>query len=163
MRKSVIAVTVALVGMLVAAPAATAAPGDSDTGRACADIDGARVNYQSLPVENPVPTGAEVLADVDLRAPACKGVNYTMAVYSGTTESGDPVTTSGVPVPQTNAGKPGVQFQTAVPWFSLTPPDFVCVVLTTSKSNGGVIDRAPDAGCIALDINSSVAGSTRFR
>lgn len=163
MRKSVIAVTVGLVGMLAAAPVATAAPFDSDTGRACADIDGARVNYQSLPVEDPAPTGAEVLAEMDLRAAACKNLSYTMAVYEGMEETGTPVTASGVPVALTNAGKPGVQFQTPVPWFNLDPPDFVCVVFTTSRSNGGVVDRAPDSGCVALDINSDFAGSQKFR
>ncbi len=172
MRKSVIAVTAALVGMLVAAPMASAAPGDSDTGRACADIDGARVNYQSLPLGDPIPPSesAEVLAEVDLRADACKNVSYTMAIYRGISESGTPVTTSGVPA-QTSAGTPAVTFLTPVPWFTLpdltttppTPGDFVCVVFTTSKSNGGVIDRAPDAGCIDLGINSTIAGSTKFR
>lgn len=163
MRKSVVAVAVGLVGLLAAAPVATAAPSDSDTGRPCADIDGARVNYQSLPIEDPAPTGAEVLAEMDLRASACKNLSYTMAVYQGTSEVGIPVTAAGIPVALTNAGKPGVQFQTPVPWFNLDPPDFVCVVFTTSRSNGGVVDRAPDSGCVALDINSTAAGSMKFR
>lgn len=163
MQKVVVAVTVGIVGVLAAAPVATAAPPDTDTGRACADIDGARVNYQSLPIEDPAPTGAEVLAEMDLRAAACKNLSYTMAVYEGLEEIGTPVMASGIPVALTNAGKPGVQFQTPVPWFDLDPPDFVCVVFTTSRSNGGVVDRAPDSGCVSLDINSTAAGSTRFR
>jgi hypothetical protein len=39
----------------------------------------------------------------------------------------------------------------------------VCVVITTTKSNGSVLDRAPDSGCVAVPINSSVAGATKFR
>ena len=64
MRKSAIAVAAVLVGMLVAAPVATAAPSTGDAKKACADIVEGRVNYQSLPDEV-TPTSAEVLAQMD--------------------------------------------------------------------------------------------------
>jgi hypothetical protein len=160
MRKSVIAVTVALAGMLVTAPVATAAQSTGDAKKACADIVEGRVNYQSTP-DDVSPTGAEVLAQMDLGANACKNVVYTLTVFGGSTDVDVVGTAAGVPVAATTSTPPRVEFQTPVPFASLS--DVVCVVITTTKSNGDVLDRAPDAGCVALPINSSVAGATRFR
>ncbi len=161
MRKSAIAVAAVLVGMLVAAPVATAAPSTGDAKKACADIVEGRVNYQSLPDEV-TPTSAEVLAQMDLGAEACKNVSYTMTVYAGETDVDVVATTSGVPVAATTADPPRVQFQTrrsrspvSVTWFAWSS--------RLSKSNGSILDRAPDTGCVAVPINSSVAGATRFR
>ena len=160
MRKSVIAVTVALVGMLVAAPVATAAQSSGDAKKACADIVEGRVNYQSLP-DDVNPTGAEVLAQMDLGANACKNVVYTLTVFGGSTDVDVVGTAIGVPAAATDTTPPRVEFQTPVPFAGLS--DVVCVVITTTKSNGGILDRAPDSGCVALPINSSIAGATRFR
>jgi hypothetical protein len=160
MRKSVIAVTVALVGMLVAAPMATAGQSTGDTKKACADVVEGRVNYQSTP-DDVNPTGAEVLAQMDLGANACKNIIYTLTVFGGSTDVDVVGTAMGVPAAATDTTPPRVEFQTAVPFASLS--DVVCVVITTTKSNGGILDRAPDSGCVALPINSSIAGATRFR
>lgn len=160
MRKSLTAVTVALVGMLVAAPMATAAQSTGDAKKACADIVEGRVNYQSLP-DDVNPVSAEVLAQMDLGASACKNISYTLTVFGGDTEGVVVGTASGVPVAPTTSTPPRVEFQAPVPFASLS--DVVCVVITTAKSNGGVLDRAPDSGCVALPINSSIAGATRFR
>ncbi|MCZ3388217.1 MAG: hypothetical protein LH645_03650 [Actinomycetia bacterium] len=160
MRRSVIAVTVGLVGMLVAAPMATAVQSTGDAKKACADIVEGRVNYQSLPVDGN-PTSAEVLAQMDLGANACKNIRYTLTVFGGSTEVDVVGTASGVPVAATATTPPRVEFQTPVSFTSLS--DVVCVVITTTKSNGEILDRAPDSGCVALPINSSIAGATRFR
>lgn len=162
MRKSVIAVVVgtALAGVLVAAPMATAAPSTGDAKKACADIVEGRVNYQSLP-DDVSPTSAEVLAQMDLGANACKNISYTMTAYAGETDVDMVATTAGVPVAANDVDPPRVEFRTPVPFASLD--DVVCVVITTTKSNGGILDRAPDSGCVALPINSSIAGATRFR
>ncbi len=130
------------------------APSTGDAKKPCADIVEGRVNYQSLPDEV-TPTSAEVLAQMDLGAEACKNLSYTMTVYAGETDVDVVATTSGVPVAATTADPPRVQFLTPVPFTSLS--DVVCVVITTSKSNGSILDRAPDSGCVAAPINSSVA------
>ena len=161
MQKSAIAAAVALIGAFVAAPVANAAPPSGDTHRACADIVEGRVNYQSLP-DDVTPTGAEVLAQMDLGAAACKNVIYTMSVYAGETNESLLATASGVAVAATDQSPPRVEFQTPVPFASLS--DVVCVVIASSiKSNGRVLDRAPDSECVALPINSTVSGAQRFR
>ncbi len=162
MRKSVIAVTVALVGMMVAAPMASAGQWVGDTKKACADIVDGRVNYQSLPLGDPAPTGAEVIGQVDLGGKACNNVTYTMTVYSGDTATGTPTTTTGVAVAATATDPPRVNFSTPVTLVSATT-DTVCVAFDTSTSKGVVLDPAPDTGCFAYIINSDTSGSTKFR
>lgn len=160
MHKSAIAASIALLAALVAAPVASATPPLGDTNRACADIVEGRVNYQSLP-DDITPTSAEVLAQMDLRANACKKLRYTLTVFDGSTDVDVVGTASGEPVAATATDPPRVEFQTSVPFTSVT--DVVCVVITTSKSNGDILDRAPDSECVALPINSSIAGATKFR
>lgn len=161
MRKSVIAVTVALVGMLVAAPMANAARSTGDTKKACADIVEGRATYVSVPDATNA-TGAEVRAQMDLGAAACKNIAYTMTVLASDTDLTVLATASGVPVPAATDGStpPRVEFSSA---FSLPAPSGVCVIITTSKSNGTVLDSAPDTGCVPLPLDPETVGAQRFR
>lgn len=160
MRKSVIAVTVGLVGMLVATPMATAAQSTGDAKKACADIVEGRAAYQSV-FEGTTITGSQLQAQMDLGAAACKNVTYTMTVLASEIDPTVLASTLGAPVPAAADGSPPrVVFSSG---FSLPAPAGVCVVITTSKSNGTVLDRAPDVGCIAIALDSEVSGLQRFR
>lgn len=156
MRKSAVFVVVALVGMLAAAPMASAGQPIDDAKKACSDIVEGRAIYAS------VETGAQVRAQMDLGAAACKNVRYTMTVLKSETDSTVLATASGVPVPAaTDGSTPArVEFFSS---FGLAPPAEVCVIVTTSKSNGTVLDRAPDAGCVALPLDTDLGSAQRFR
>ena len=102
MRKPIVAVTTTLLGCVMVAstavPAAVAAPAgsDSDTKKACADVVEGRATYQSVP-DGSTPAGSEVLAQMDLRAFACKNVRYTMTVLASETDPTVLATVAGIP------------------------------------------------------------------
>ena len=164
MRKSVLALSVALLGCVVAAPVAYAAPSTFDTKKACADVVDGRATYQSVP-DPTTPEYAEVLAQMDLRGTACKNITYTMTVLVSDTDSTPIATVDGISEPGAADGStpPRVQFRTDHTTFPNPAPTEVCVVITTSKSNGTVLDSAPDTGCVPLLLDSDVSGSQKFR
>ena len=84
MRKSVLTATATVVACVVAVPMAFASSSTPDTKRACADVVDGRSTYFSVP-DPTNPTGSEVLAQMDLRANACKRISYTMTVRGSET------------------------------------------------------------------------------
>jgi len=162
MRKPALAITAALLGCVMAAPMAYAAPSTGDAKKACADIVDGRATYQSVP-DATTPTGAEVLAQMDLGANACKNFGYTMTVLASDTDSTVLATADGVPVPATSEPSvpPRVEFDASLPYPG--PEGVICIVITTSKSNGRVLDSAPDTGCVPIPIDSDVSGALKFR
>jgi len=160
MRKSLIAFIAALLGCVAVAPMAWAAPSTSDTKRGCADIVEGRATYQSVPDET-TPTGSQVLAQMDLAKQACKNITYTLTVLTSETDSAVLATADGVRIPATTATPPRVEFTASLPYPG--PDGDVCISITTSKSNGQVLDAAPDTGCVAIPIDSDVSGALKFR
>ena len=162
MRKSLLAITVALLCCVLAVPIAQAAPSTGDTKKACADIVDGRAVYQSVPGEV-TPTGSQVLAQMDLGANACKNLKYTMTVLASDTDPTVLATADAVRIPATgNPLTPArVQFDAPLPYPG--PEGLVCIAITTTKKNGQVLDAAPDTGCVPIPIDSDVSGATKFR
>jgi hypothetical protein len=162
MRKPVLAITAALLGCVIAAPTAYGTPSTGDAKKACADIVDGRATYQSVP-DPTTPTGADVLAQMDLAANACKNIGYTLTVLASDTDSTVLATDEGVPVPGSvdPAVPPRVEFGVSLPYPG--PEGVVCIVITTSKKNGRVLDSAPDTGCVPIPIDSDVSGALKFR
>jgi hypothetical protein len=162
MRKPVLAITAALLGCIMAAPMAYAAHSTGDAKKACADVVDGRATYQSVP-DATTPTGSEVLAQMDLGANACKNIGYTLIVLASDTDSTVLATADGVSVPASSdpSVPPRVEFDAPLPYPG--PEGEVCIVITTSKSNGKVLDSAPDAGCVPMPIDSDVSGALKFR
>jgi len=162
MRKLLIALIAVLLGSVMAAPTVNAAPSTGDTKKACADIIDGRAVYQSV-LEAPSETGAEVLAQMDLGAWACSKVTYTMTVLESETDSTVLATVEGVPNRPTDDPNvvPRVEFAAKAP--NNGPESDVCVVITTTKNNGKVLDRAPDTNCVLLLIDDDNAGLSRWR
>jgi hypothetical protein len=162
MRKLLISLIAVLLGSVMAAPTVNAAPSTGDAKKACADIIEGRAVYQSVP-DSPAESGAEVLAQMDLGARACKKVNYTMTVLESETDSTVLATAEGVPNRPTDDPNvvPRVEFTAKAP--NRGPDSDVCVVITTTTKNGKVLDRAPDTNCVLLLIDDNNPGLSRWR
>ena len=156
MRKSVLTVTATLIACVVAVPMAYAASSTPDTKRACADVVDGRATYFSVP-DTTNPTGSEALAQMDLRANACKKISYTMTVLG---QDSVLATVAGVPVKATYTTPPRVEFGASLDYPG--PDGVVCIVITTSRPDGKVFDRAPDSECVPLPIDSDVSGAIKF-
>lgn len=155
MRKSVLTATATLIACVVAVPMAYAAS-TPDTKRACADVVDGRATYFSVP-DTTNPTGSQVLAQMDLRANTCKKISYTMTVF-GT--DGPLTEVPGVPVKATYTTPPRVEFGASLGYPG--PDGVVCIVITTTRPDGKVLDRAPDSQCVPLPIDSDVSGAIKF-
>jgi len=162
MRKLIIALIAVLLGSVMAATPVNAAPSTGDAKKACADIIDGRAVYQSV-TEGTGEIGAEVLAQMDLGAWACTKVRYTMTVLESETDSTVLATAEGVPNRPTDDPNvvPRVEFVTKAP--NTGPESDVCLVITTTKMNGKVLDRAPDANCNLLRIDDDTPGFSRWR
>jgi hypothetical protein len=160
MRKALITVLAAVLGSVLVFPMVQAGAAKPDTKRACADIVDGRATYFSTP-DTTNPTGSEVLAQMDLRGNACPKIRYTMTVLSGNQDQGVVDTVKGVTTPGTYTTPPRAEFTLALPWPGADGQ--VCIYITTSKPGGKVLDRAPDANCVLLPIDSDVTGALKFR
>jgi len=162
MRKLIIALSAVILGSVMVAPTVNAAPSTGDAKKACADIIDGRATYRSV-LEAPSETGAEVLAQMDLGAWACSKVTYTMTVFESETDSTVLATAEGVPNRPTDDPNvvPRVEFATKAP--NNGPESDVCLVVTATKKNGKVLDRAPDTDCISYTIDSDVTGFQKWR
>jgi hypothetical protein len=133
MKRTLVALLLALGLVALPLQVAHAAPADQVKGNACADIT-ADPNYTN--VFNGVATA---YADITTAKPSCAGVLYTMTVTDG----------AGTVLGYDEAvGDGGSLFQlAAVPTGG---PSSVCLTFTSQTSGGKVIDLAPDApdnGC----------------
>jgi hypothetical protein len=138
MRRVIVLGVIALV-VTVASGAGMAAIGDVK-GRTCADIvdGGAFYNGATL----------VVTADIFLDAASCRNIRYSIVVideesgniYTGTTVGDGEALADGTDVVNPSVGVPSNE----------PGQEQVCFFLTTSGSNGRIIDRAPDDGCKPL-------------
>jgi hypothetical protein len=141
MRRVVALIAVALASAI--AVAASGAAGDTK-GPPCVNITTGDFGY----VVNPDGTGT-VQGFETLAAGACATATYTFYVLD---TSGNVLATQTVEG-ATVAGSTTISFDVT---FAGPAPDTVCVY-GTALFRGRLADRAPDSGCLAIDLSSSGA------
>ena len=134
----------AVVALAAAASAASVSASDTQ-GPPCANITAGDFVY----VLNADGTG-RVTGTETLRDSACDAATYNFYVLD-TNSSGDRLATQSISGATLN-GATTITFDVS---FTSTP-QFVCIYGTT-QFHGHLSDRAPDSGCLALELNSSGA------
>ena len=147
-----IALLVALAAVLAIPAIGTTAPGDRVRGPACGDITLWDSTQAGPPAYGGTEGGAAVVDSLLTTAkPSCSGFVYTISLYTDTSQTTLIAT-------QTFNGD-GLTSQFAWTYNFTAAPHSVCVVATSTRSNGHVIDAAPNSGCYPLIINTSGGGS----
>ena len=140
MKKLILLAAVALVTAIV--PSLAGAVGNDVKGPACADIIGGDVFYPSS-------AGARL----DLAAPSCAYVTYTLVVLDE--EGGQELTR----IEESGDGTA----QILLSGQSTDNDSTICVYVETSVGGGKhVFDRAKDTGCITLELGGSPPGLGDF-
>jgi hypothetical protein len=152
MMKRTLAAAVVL-GLVSLVVPATAAPPASDVkGNQCLDIaDGKGLNDDG-----------DVAVRVILSKPSCASAIYTLTVYDDETS-----TTPLAVVERRGDGTVDPVDGPVVDFFVTVDDvgdDYSCVVVTTARGGGRVVDRGPDEGCFEVyDPDSGLAPAKRMR
>jgi len=147
-----IALLVALTAVLAIPAIGTTASADKVRGPACGDITLWDSTQAGPPAYGGTEGGAAVVDSLLTTAkPSCSGFVYTISLYTDTSQ------TTLIATQPFNGDGLTSQFA----WqhnFTSDAPHSVCVVATSMRSNGHVIDAAPNSGCYTLIINTSGGG-----
>jgi hypothetical protein len=140
-------------------PASTAKIDDVHGGPVCADI----LNDSGISDYDPA-TGTVTFA-LRTAAPSCRGITYTVNVYSdsGTHPLLGSGSTTGTKTADTQSNDgTGITFVTVMIPSMATAPDSFCISATSSGDR--VFDQAPDTGCISFPTpqSNSSGGQTGF-
>lgn len=144
MHRSITAfVAAGLLLLAMAVPASAAKPEAS--GPACADIVDGTASYVTEGDDR------NVVVNMFTAAPSCSNITYTVNVLSA---DGSTLLAS--------ASTPG-DGTTEFGLIATVPGEesTVCVYLTSSSPGGKVFDRAPDTGCVTLQLDGG-SGAQRF-
>lgn len=133
------------VGAAVAAAFAASSVAVGDTkGPPCANIVFGDGSYTYFEADGETPVAQPSLDfRVDLAAPSCAAVTYTLYIYDSTGALVDTLTVSGV------RGQPSISFDYTFETTADADAAGLCLVGTTSLGKH-VADRAPDQGCVPL-------------
>lgn len=139
MRK-IILLAVVLLATAIVPSLASAAPGDVK-GPPCADVVSGRLFYTA---------NKQATAIIDLAAPSCAYISYTLVVLDEATDT-QPLASFSL------KGDGTTQLNISG---TVTDDDStICVYVTTSVGNGHhVFDRAPDQGCVELTAGGAPPG-----
>jgi hypothetical protein len=148
--RTITALAVLTVALVLPATGATAPGGDKVKGGPCADITVWDPELAGPPVYTTRPAGtATVYAQLTTAKPSCSGTPYTITVYDA---SGTTVLNS-----QTFTGD-GTTSSFSYAFSPPGAPSQVCIAASSNK-DGKVLDAAPDTGCYVMVLDTSPGGS----